>query len=187
GPSRRPAPRRTPLQPARMANRIGSAGAGARRSPRADHGRRRTCWWADRELGSAGLPATADLLEFRARHRIVDDVEVLPSAGGERGAGTAGARRRPAPARAGPVRPGPELTPVRSGRTSAAGDGRDDRDLRPVLDLGVQAADEADVLVADVDVDEPSQLAALVDHPLLDPGVGRLQRVEQLRQRRTLG
>src|SRR5690606_21021684 len=53
--------------------------------------------------------------------------------------------------------------------------------------LGVQAADEADVLVANVDVDEPSQLAALVDHPLLDPGVGRLQRVEQLRQRRTLG
>src|SRR3954454_16521855 len=37
---------------------------------------------------------------------------------------------------------------------SAAGDGRKDRDRVAVLDLGVQRAGEAHVLVVDVDVDE---------------------------------
>src|SRR5689334_11165555 len=46
-------------------------------------------------------------------------------------------------------------------RRSAAGHRRQDGDLVGVLDLGVQAVQEADVLAVDVDVDEPPQAAVL--------------------------
>src|SRR3954451_21497932 len=54
---------------------------------------------------------------------------------------------------------------------SAPGDGRQGRHRVAVLDLGVQGTGEADVLVVDVDVDEPVQLALLGDEAVLDPGV----------------
>ncbi len=75
----------------------------------------------------------------------------------------------------------------RPGFGSAARDGRDDRHLRPVRDLGVQAADEADVLVADVEVHEATQRSAVVDDPGLDPGMGAIQRIQQLTDRGTVG
>ena len=60
---------------------------------------------------------------------------------------------------------------MRSGRPgSAAGDGRDDADLVLRLDLGVEVVEVADVLVVDVDVDEPAQLGAVED-PLLQAGM----------------
>src|SRR3954447_23418139 len=48
-----------------------------------------------------------------------------------------------------------------SNRISAAGDGRQHDDHVAVLDAGLQSTGEAHVLVVDVDVDEPAQLARL--------------------------
>src|SRR4051794_20313314 len=68
---------------------------------------------------------------------------------------------------------------VRSGgRALAAGDGGDDAHGRAVDDFGVQAVEEADVLVVDEHVDEPAQLALVVVEPLTEPGVRRLEAVE---------
>src|SRR4051812_33073817 len=53
---------------------------------------------------------------------------------------------------------------------SAAGDRREHDDLVPVAQLRLQAAEEADVLVVDVDVDEPAQVT-VVEEPVLDAGV----------------
>src|SRR5687767_514693 len=53
------------------------------------------------------------------------------------------------------------------GEGSAAGDGRQDRDRVAVLDLGVQRAGEAHVLVVDVHVDEAVQLAVGGDQAVL--------------------
>jgi membrane protease YdiL (CAAX protease family) len=61
---------------------------------------------------------------------------------------------------------------------SAAGDGGDHRDLRAVRSGGRQPLEEADVLVPDVDVHEPPQLAGLVQDPRLDAGVVPVQVVE---------
>ena len=49
----------------------------------------------------------------------------------------------------------------------------------------LEATDEADVLVVDVDVDEPTQVAAL-DEALLDPGVVCLEVVDERAQARTV-
>ena len=68
----------------------------------------------------------------------------------------------------------------------AAGDGGQHDDLVAVAELGVQTAEEADVLVVDVDVDEPAQVAVL-DQPVLDAGVVGLQVVDERGQRRALG
>ena len=54
-----------------------------------------------------------------------------------------------------------------------------DRDLVAVLDRGVEAVEEADVLAADVDVDEPAQAAVLGD-PAAQLAVTLVQRVEHL-------
>src|SRR5512133_3710782 len=79
----------------------------------------------------------------------------------------------------GPVRDGAR------GSARAAGDGRQDDDLVAVAELGVEAADEADVLVVDVDVHEAAQLAVL-DEPILEPGVVGLQVVDQRAQAGTV-
>ena len=62
---------------------------------------------------------------------------------------------------------------------SAAGDGRQDRHLVAVGELGVEAVLEADVLAGDVDVDEAAQAAVLGDPlaqivVLVEDGVERL-------------
>src|SRR6478735_10877917 len=49
-------------------------------------------------------------------------------------------------------------TKVRRALTrSSPGDGGEDDDLVAVAELGLEAADQADVLIVDVDVDEPAQ------------------------------
>src|SRR5689334_5865148 len=77
--------------------------------------------------------------------------------------------------------------PEPPGESAAAGDGGDDRHLAAVLDGGLQAVGEADVVVVDVDVHEAAQLAGLVEHPGLDPRVRRVERIQHLGQRRALG
>ena len=54
---------------------------------------------------------------------------------------------------------------------SAAGDRGDDRDLGAVGRRRRQVVEEPHVVVADVDVDEPAQLAAVVEDPALDARV----------------
>src|SRR5690606_7796647 len=51
--------------------------------------------------------------------------------------------------------------------TSAAGDRRNDGDLAAVRGRRVESGGEPDVLLADVDVDEPAHLAAVVEHARL--------------------
>ena len=62
---------------------------------------------------------------------------------------------------------------------SAAGDRGQDRDLVAVLDGRVEPVEEADVLAADVDVDEPAQAAVLGD-PAAQLAEALVQRVEHL-------
>ena len=62
---------------------------------------------------------------------------------------------------------------------SATGDGREDGHLGAVVDLGLEALLEADVLAADVDVDEAAQVAVLGD-PLAQPAVRLEDGVEDL-------
>src|SRR6478752_6605447 len=64
---------------------------------------------------------------------------------------------------------------------SAAGDRGQHDDLVAVAEPGLEAAEEPDVLVVDVDVDEPAQVAA-VEQPVLEPGVVALQVVDQRAQ-----
>src|SRR5215217_5691699 len=59
---------------------------------------------------------------------------------------------------------------VRRSPISAAGDGGEDDDLVAVGDRGLEAAEEAHVLVVDVDVDEAAEVAVL-DQPVLEAGV----------------
>src|SRR3954447_14629238 len=54
---------------------------------------------------------------------------------------------------------------------SATGDGRQDRHLVAVCQLGLESVREADVLAGDVDVDEPAKVAVLRD-PLAQAVVG---------------
>src|ERR1700729_72489 len=64
-----------------------------------------------------------------------------------------------------------------------ASDRRQHRHRVAVLDRGLEAAEEADVLVVEVDVDEAAQLLA-VDEPLAQAAVRGVQVVEELVQRR---
>src|SRR5581483_4669059 len=68
---------------------------------------------------------------------------------------------------------------------SAAGDRGQDRDLVAVLDGRVEAVHEADVLAADVDVDEPTQSAVLGD-PAPELPVAVVEGVEHLADGRAL-
>src|SRR4051812_19749757 len=60
--------------------------------------------------------------------------------------------------------------------SSAAGDRGDHRDLPAVLDRRGEPVQEAHVLVADIHVDEATQLALLVDDPALDPRIAPVER-----------
>ena len=72
----------------------------------------------------------------------------------------------------GPPRPRGDGNPPRGAaaaerpRALAAGDGRQDRELGPVGDRRLEAVAEADVLAADVDVDEAPQRAVVVGDAL---------------------
>src|SRR5918995_1146083 len=72
---------------------------------------------------------------------------------------------------------------VLSVERSAAGDGGQDRDRVAVLDLGVQRAGEAHVLVVDVHVDEAVQLALLGDEAVLQAGVLAVEVVDERGER----
>src|ERR1700761_520758 len=63
----------------------------------------------------------------------------------------------------------------------AAGDGREHGHRVAVLDRGLKAAEEADILVVEVHVDEAAQLLA-VHEALAQAAVGRVQVVQQLVQ-----
>src|SRR5204862_2801739 len=95
--------------------------------------------------------------------------------------------------------PPPRLALAVRGGGSAAGDGRQDRDLVAVVHRSVEAVAEADVLAAHVDVHETTELAVLrdpvaqalvpvvegvaplPDRPYLHPGLGLVAgRVAQL-------
>src|SRR3954453_10850968 len=65
---------------------------------------------------------------------------------------------------------------------SAARDRREDRHRVAVLDLGVQGAGEADVLVVDVDVDEAVQLALVGHEAVLQAGVLAVEVVDERAQ-----
>src|SRR3954471_17448077 len=65
---------------------------------------------------------------------------------------------------------------------SAARDRREDGHRVAVLDLGVQRAGEADVLVVDVDVHEPVQLALLGHQAVLQTGVLAVDVVDERAQ-----
>ena len=73
------------------------------------------------------------------------------------------------------------------GRRSAAGDGRDHRDLGAVGRRRGQPVEEPDVVVADVHVDEPPQLTCLVQDPRLDAGVVPVEVLEDGAQGLPLG
>ena len=62
---------------------------------------------------------------------------------------------------------------------NSAGDGGDEHDLVTVLELVGIAAEEADVLVVDVDVDETAELAVLVLDVLGEGGELRVELGEQ--------
>src|SRR6267142_1414229 len=62
----------------------------------------------------------------------------------------------------------------------AARDGRDDGDLVALLERGGRALQETDVLLVDVDVDEPPERAAVLDQALLEPGELALQDLDQI-------
>ena len=84
-----------------------------------------------------------------------------PGPAPRRGLGAALRRRA---SRAAPTRPSGPTSPARR-RGSASGDRGDDRDLGAVRRRGGQVVEEADVVVADVHVDEPAQLAVVVEDP----------------------
>src|SRR3954454_9149957 len=67
---------------------------------------------------------------------------------------------------------------------SAAGDGGDDADRRAVRRRRLQSLGEAHVVLADVDVDEPTQLAVVVEDACPDAGVLGVELVEELGQGR---
>src|ERR671923_46815 len=84
---------------------------------------------------------------------------------------TASLHDKPAPP-AWPPGPGPARRPASAlrGRPGAAGDGRQDPDLVALADRGRQPVQVADALAVDEDVDVRAQRAAVVEHPLADPG-----------------
>src|SRR5947208_4935844 len=60
-------------------------------------------------------------------------------------------------------------------RSTAPGDGGDDRDLVAVLERGLLGLEEPNVLLVHVDVDEAPQLARLVHEPFFHSGELALQ------------
>src|SRR6478609_2039869 len=94
---------------------------------------------------------------------------------------SSGAGRRPSrelPSVASMFSPSTRTKVRRSLTRSASSDCREDDDLVAVLELGLEATDEADVLVVDVDVDEAAQVAVL-EQAVLDAGVVGLEVVDQ--------
>jgi len=73
-----------------------------------------------------------------------------------------------------------------NGRASASGDGGQHDDLVAVGERRLEPAQEAHVLVVDVDVDEAPEVAAL-DQPVLEAGVVGLQVVDQIAQAAAAG
>src|SRR5581483_4941467 len=71
--------------------------------------------------------------------------------------------------------------------TSAAGDGRKDRDDVAVRDLGVERVEVPDVIVVAVDVDELVQLAVAVEQVGFEPGEPRDQVAKDLTDRAAVG
>ena len=70
-----------------------------------------------------------------------------------------------------------------AGGLAAARDRRQDRHLVALGDLGVEAVEEADVLAAEVDVDEAAQAAVGVGDPLAQLAVLGVERLEHLADR----
>src|SRR5919197_2749468 len=67
-------------------------------------------------------------------------------------------------------------------RSHPSGDRGHDRDLVRLLELGVEALTEPDVLVVEVDVDELAGLAVSVEQPVLEPGVAAVEGVDRAPQ-----
>src|SRR3984957_6794800 len=67
---------------------------------------------------------------------------------------------------------------------SAASDGRDDRDGLAGGPRGGQPVEEADVLVGEEDVDEPAELAGVVEEALGETGVAGVEGLQRLADRR---
>src|SRR5438045_4161229 len=74
-----------------------------------------------------------------------------------------------------------ELAPVTE---SAPGDGGDDADDAAVVERGVDTLHEPDVLVGDEHVDEAAQLALVVEQPLGEAGMLRVECLQRLADRR---
>ena len=68
------------------------------------------------------------------------------------------------------------------GQRLAAGHRRNDRDPGTIAHLGVQPANEAHVVVPDVDIDEPAEGTALIQNASTDAGMARLEGVKDLAQ-----
>src|SRR5215471_5039364 len=75
----------------------------------------------------------------------------------------------------------------RADELAPPGDGRHDRDLVALLERGLVAVEEADVLLVHVDVDEAADLPALLDDALAEPGKLAVELVDHGAHRRRLG
>src|SRR5579875_105748 len=60
-------------------------------------------------------------------------------------------------------------------RSASAGDCRDDRDVVAILDLRVELLQKPDVFAVQVDVDEPAELALVIEQPLAHPRMALLE------------
>ena len=78
--------------------------------------------------------------------------------------------------------PVPMVRLTKRADTSAARDRRHDGDLLAALELGAQTLEEADVLVADVEVDEAAH-ALLVEEAVAHAGVALLEIFDDERPR----
>src|SRR5688572_14126619 len=75
---------------------------------------------------------------------------------------------------------------VANGGALPARDGRDDADGLAVGDRGVETLEEADVVIGDEHVDEPPEATRVVEEPLREAGVRRLEAREDLADRGAL-
>lgn len=139
------------------------------------------------EAGAVGRRATALLLDRLHGSTVAPQHVVLPTRLIVRGSGEIRPQAWPrqdltiARTRV----QGADAQPV--GSASAAGDRGDDGDLGPVGDGRLEPTDEADILVADVDVDEAAQRTRVVQDPGPDARVVGLQGAEDLGQGRAVG
>ncbi len=74
------------------------------------------------------------------------------------------------------------LLPLGEGREPARDRG-EDRDHVPLLDLGVEPLEPADVVLVDEDVDEPAHFPGIIENPLAHAGVARVQVRDDLAHR----